>query len=468
MAVSSATNSSTTSIDVASIVEQLMKVENKPLESLTSKIDQQKLIISDLGTIKSKVATFQDALKEFENPLSYNTVSANSSNTKVVTASGSNGALLGNYSIDVNAVASADTFNISGYSSANAAVYVDDFTLEVGGEEYTWSPSGATTLSSLVNWINSLDAEVYARVVQTTPESGYSLQIYGTKTGLDNAVIFSGLYSAEVNEDDLTENLINPNSILIRTSSSEDSRFTINGVAFQRSSNSITGVIDGVTLNLISPSAVGESEVINVTRGADNSEVVIKKLIDAYNDLMATYKSMTANAMNSDKPGTFANNPMMLSFINEIKAKFSVGASYGSEMGNSISFGTIGIDLQRDGTLRFNALNFFNAQADGLQDKLSQGVAVGYVSGTNNLKRYLNDLIGIAGNSGSLATLITSENSQMSGLNKRQLDLKDRLASVQNNLVIQYSALNALLYQLSQTNNALTSALDAISNNSKN
>ena len=86
----------------------------------------------------------------------------------------------------------------------------------------------------------------------------------------------------------------------------------------------------------------------------------------------------------------------------------------------------------------------------------------------NNLKRYLNDLIGITGNSGSLAMLITSENSQMSDLNKRQLDLKDRLASVQNNLVIQYSALNALLYQLSQTNNALTSALDAISNNSKN
>ena len=95
-------------------------------------------------------------------------------------------------------------------------------------------------------------------------------------------------------------------------------------------------------------------------------------------------------------------------------------------------------------------------------------MAVGYVSDTNNLKRYLNDLIGITGNSGSLATLITSENSQISDLNKRQLDLKDRLASVQNNLVIQYSALNALLYQLSQTNNALTSALDAISNNSKN
>jgi len=461
MAVSSTTNSSTTSIDVASIVEQLMKVENKPLDALTSKIDKQKLVISDLGAIKSKVAAFQGALKEFENPLSYNTVSANSSNTKVLTASGSNGALLGNYSVEVNAVASADTYNISGYSSANAAVYVDGFSLEVGDDEFTWTPSVPTTLTSLVNWINSLDAEVYARVVQTTGDSAYSLQIFGTKTGVDNAVTFSGLYSDVGNVT-----AVNPGDV--DTSQSADAEFTINGVDFERSSNTITGVIDGVTLNLISPSTAGESEVINVTRGDDNSEVVIKKLIDSYNDLISTYKSMTANTMNSDKPGTFANNPMILSFINEIKAKFSIGASYGSEMGNSISLGTMGIDLQRDGTLSFNALNFFNAQADSLQDKLSQGVAVGYVSSTNNLNKYLNDLIGITGNSGSLATLLTSENSQMSDLNKRQFDLQDRLAGVQNNLINQYSALNALLYQLSQTNNALTSALDAISNNSKN
>ena len=461
MAISSTTNSSTTSIDVASIVEQLMKVENKPLDVLTTKIDKQKLAISDLGTIKSKVAAFQSALKEFENPLSYNTVSANSSNTKVLTASGSNGALLGNYSVEVNAVASADTYNISGYSSANAAVYVDGFSLEVGDDEFTWTPSAPTTLTSLVNWINSLDAEVYARVVQTTGDSAYSLQIFGTKTGVDNAVTFSGLYSDVGNVT-----AVNPGDV--DTSQSADAEFTINGVAFERSSNAITGVIDGVTLNLISPSTAGESEVINVTRGDDNSEVVIKKLIDSYNDLISTYKSMTANTTNSDKLGTFANNPMILSFINEIKAKFSIGASYGSEMGNSISLGTMGIDLQRDGTLSFNALNFFNAQADSLQDKLSQGVAVGYVSSTNNLNKYLNDLIGITGNSGSLATLITSENSQMSDLNKRQFDLQDRLAGVQNNLINQYSALNALLYQLSQTNNALTSALDAISNNSKN
>ncbi len=469
MAVSSAGSSTTSSIDVASIVEQLMKVENKPLDALTSKIDQQKLIISDLGVIKSKIATFQDAIKEFENPLSFNTVSANSSNTKVLTAAGSNGALLGNYSIDVNAVASADSYTISGYGNENADVYVDNFTLKIGKvgsedrEEFVWEPSGSTTLTSLVSWINSLDAKVYARVVQTTSDSDYSLQIFGTKTGEDNAVTFSGLFSgAELVEE------IDPENEDIHTIRSSDAQFIVNGIAFERSSNTITGVIDGVTLNLISPSATDESEVVNVTRGADNSEAVIKKIIDAYNDLMSTYKSMTANAMNSDKPGTFANNPMMLSFINDIKSSFATGAKYGDDMQTIVSLTSMGIEMQRDGSLTFNSLSYFDSRTNGLQDILASGVKIGYVSSNNNLQAYLRNLIGFTGNTGRLATIIEAENTQVNELNNRKLELQDRLAGVQNNLINQYSALNALLYQLSQTNNALTSALDAISNNSKN
>jgi flagellar hook-associated protein 2 len=82
MAVSS-TNSNTSlgasAIDVAGIVEQLMTVENKPLEKIKTQIEQKKLVISDLGTIKSKVATFQDTLKVFQAPTTFNNSAASSS-----------------------------------------------------------------------------------------------------------------------------------------------------------------------------------------------------------------------------------------------------------------------------------------------------------------------------------------------------------------------------------------------------
>ena len=87
---SSSSGSSIASIDVASVVDQLMRVENKPLDALNKKIDQQNLVISDLGTIKSKTAIFQDALKDFQNSNSYNTVEVSYPDKIVLTATGSN------------------------------------------------------------------------------------------------------------------------------------------------------------------------------------------------------------------------------------------------------------------------------------------------------------------------------------------------------------------------------------------
>jgi flagellar hook-associated protein 2 len=251
-----------------------------------------------------------------------------------------------------------------------------------------------------------------------------------------------------------------------KTTTATDSQITVNSTSFVRSSNVINDVIDGVTLNLFNTSAT--AQMVNVSRGSDNSETVIKKMIDTYNDLITTYKTMTANSYNSEKPGTFANDPTTLAFINEIKARFAKGITYGTAMTSSLSMASIGIDLQIDGVLKFNALTYLDAQAAGLQDKLAQGVTVGYVNSTNNLKEYIDDLIGITGGGGSLTDVITTEKEQIGDLFKRQTLLQDKLIKVQNTLVTQYSALNSLLYQLSVTSNSLTSALDALSNNNKN
>ena len=573
---SSSSGSSIASIDVASVVDQLMRVENKPLDALNKKIDQQNLVISDLGTIKSKTAIFQDALKDFENSNSYNTVDVSYPDKTVLTATGSNGAILGNFSVTVNTVAKADTWSISGFTATNNSIGVASggFNITVAGTTYNTvnPPTGVgalganPTVTDLANWINSLGVDAVAQVVKTTDSSSYVLQIYGTKTGTANAVTYSGITtgpaitttpgtsenaeSAAVTFTALnagqqltlagltftagssgataiqvasafgglsvggTASALNAskslgssaggtfttgtvvgwststysaNSALItftssttgdatdltgsfltaaKTTTATDSQITVNSTSFVRSSNVINDVIDGVTLNLFNTSAT--AQMVNVSRGSDNSETVIKKMIDTYNDLITTYKTMTANSYNSEKPGTFANDPTTLAFINEIKARFAKGITYGTAMTSSLSMASIGIDLQIDGVLKFNALTYLDAQAAGLQDKLAQGVTVGYVNSTNNLKEYIDDLIGITGGGGSLTDVITTEKEQISDLFKRQTLLQDKLIKVQNTLVTQYSALNSLLYQLSVTSNSLTSALDALSNNNKN
>ena len=175
---------------------------------------------------------------------------------------------------------------------------------------------------------------------------------------------------------------------------------------------------------------------------------------------------MTANSSNSDKPGNFANAPSTLSFINQIKEGFARGISYTANgTRQTMSLSAMGIDLQLDGTAKFNSTSFAAASAAGLRDTLALGVTTGYVSSTSNLNTFINAQVKTGG---LLNGQINSETAAVNSLTKRQNDLQTRLNVTRNNLITQYSALNALLFQLSSTSNSLTSALDALTNSQNN
>ena len=474
MAVSSTSSSSsagTSSIDVAAIVEQLMTVENKPLDKIKTQIEQKKLVISDLGTIKSKVATLQDALTFLQTPSTFNNSSASSSDATIVSATASNGAVKANHSVTVTSLATATRNTVTGYASSTASATVDatnGFAITVAGTTYNTNGnktvSGVVTanavtvlgaspsITDLKNWINGLGVNVSASVVETTGSSNWALMIQGTQTGTTNAVSYTGLTGVPATLTDTS------------VTAAANASFIVNGTTFSRASNSVNDVIDGLTLSLNKASATAQT--ISVGKGTDVSNDAINTLIKAYNDVMSTYKTMTANSANSDKPGNFANSPSTLSFINQIKDSFAKGISYTANGTlKTMSLSALGIDLQRDGTAKFNSASFATASAAGLRDTLALGVTMGYVSSTSNLNTFLTAQIKTGG---ALSSQINSETTAVQDLTKRKDNLQIRLNSIKNNLVSQYSSLNALLYQLSSTSNSLTSALDALTNSQRN
>jgi flagellar hook-associated protein 2 len=337
------------------------------------------------------------------------------------------------------------TYNTNGNKTVSGVVTANAVTV-LGA-----SPS----ITDLKNWINGLGVNVSASVVETTSSSNWALMIQGTQTGTTNAVSFSGLTGLT----DATPTLTNTS-----VTAAANASFVVNGTTFSRASNSVTDVIDGLTLSLNKASA--SAQTISVGKGTDVSNDAINTLIKAYNDVMSTYKTMTANSANSDKPGNFANSPSTLSFINQIKDSFAKGISYTTNGTlKTMSLSALGIDLQRDGTAKFNSASFATASAAGLRDTLALGVTMGYVSSTSNLNTFLTAQVKTGG---ALSSQITSETTAVQDLTKRKDNLQIRLNSIKNNLVSQYSSLNALLYQLSSTSNSLTSALDALTNSQRN
>jgi len=472
---SSSNSSSTASIDVAGIVSQLMTAENKPLDAIKTKISEQQVVISDLGAVKAKVSTFKDALKAFEDPNSYNTAVASSSDSKVVTATAANGATAGSYKISVEQLAQASKYGITGFASATAAVTVDStsgFEITVGNTKY--STKGVVTVAGVVSantvpvleanptvsdlqtWINGLGIAVKSNVVQTTASDQWALTIEGTTPGSSNAVTYTGLSSGTVN--------------LAATVVAQNAKFTVNGIAFERSSNTINDAVVGLTISLQGTTAADTAKTIAVSAGADNSEKVIQTLVAAYNDLVTQYQTLTANNANSKTPGTFANSPTLLAFVGDIKSRFATGFSYGdidptTGKKPAMSLASLGMDLQLDGTIKYNSLTRMQAAANGLQATLAKGVKVGYVSDTNSLMTFVTSQTSY---NGALSQQIQAQSNSVADLQKRQDTLQAHLASIQNNYITQYSALNALLFQLSSTSNSLSSALTALTNMSAN
>jgi flagellar capping protein FliD len=176
---------------------------------------------------------------------------------------------------------------------------------------------------------------------------------------------------------------------------------------------------------------------------------------------------MTANSANSTTPGTFANSPTTLSFIENIKRRFATGATYniGTTDANGLpyilSLASLGLDYQLDGTLKYNSVEYLMSQASGLRDKFLKGLRIGYVSPTDNLMTFVKAQ---SASGGALAQEMSIEKSAVDASTKEKDNLQTRLNKIQDNYIAQYSGLNALLYQLNSTSTNLGSALTALTN----
>jgi len=347
-------------------------------------------------------------------------------------------------------------------------------TVTLAGLTFTAGSSGATAAQLAAAFAGIANGALYSDINTSNSliDSAGGVFTAGTMTDWStngvvgtNSITFT---SSQVNTV-LTTHLQNSGTAVFSSQTvigtAADASITFDGESYSRQSNSISDIVQGLTLELL-PSATNTTSSISIAAGEINAKTQINTLITAYNDLMSTYKTMTANSYNSKTPGSFANSPTTLSFVAEIKNRLAKGISY--ELAGStkvISLSSLGIDLQLDGTAKFNQTNYDTAVSNGLQEILSNGIYFSTSgSSTDGLDTYITSQ---SGGSGALTSIISYEQETIWSLQSQQADIQTRLDSKQAQLINQYSALNTLLYNLSSTSSALTSALDALNNKNK-
>jgi len=427
MAVSSSTSATGSSLDVASIVSQLMEVENKPLTKLDSRISASTVKISKLGVFKVNLSTLQTALKDLQTPANFAAWSAKLSNDSVASADLATTATSGSYQLDVGQLARPSIWNVSGFTTEAAALsWYND-----AGQTALRSSADATVLQSATGqYVLSLKAK------STGTAAGFSIT---------NAALSAGLSASEYQ-------------------TSRDAQFNLNGVSFARATNTVTDALTGVTLNL--KAVTSNPATLTVSQAESSARPKLDALVKAYNDLQTFYKTETQSSADASTRGVLNSDFAVGSMMREILTGLMMpitGVS-GVALSGQTDLSALGLKLKDNGQLAVD--DSLLAKATTLQSRLASGLTIGYAASSGkDLSTRISEMFT---SGGMLQERIDNEQKVQKDLNTRKTTLQDKLATIQARYTAQYAALDSLLFKLQSTSTSLKNALDGLTASQKN
>lgn len=408
MATTATSATTSTNIDVNSIVSQLMTVEQRPITKLNTQEASYQAKLSAYGSVKGAVASFQSAVQSLGSASKFQAVKATPSDTSVFSASASSIAMAGTYSLEVTSLAQAQKLVAAGEASSTDAIgsgAATTVTFDFGtisgsllgsgkydtGATFTSNGNGTksitidssnNSLQGIRDAINAANAGVTATIVNDGSGTPYRLALSSDSSGASNSLKVSVSGDAGVSSllaNDPAGGAVGQN--MAETVTAKNADFKVNGVAVSKASNSVSDVIQGVTLTLTNKTAVGSPVSLTVARDTAAISTSISSFVKAYNDLAAALKNVSAYDPASKRGAILQGDSTVRSLQAQLRSMLStpvVGTS-----GALTTLSDVGVAFQKDGTLTLNQAKLSSAIANNFSDVASLFASVG--KGTDSL-----------------------------------------------------------------------------------
>jgi flagellar hook-associated protein 2 len=439
-------------IDVSSLVSQLVTATYAAQEannaSQTAAVTAQ---ISALGELKSALSTFQGALAALDTPASFNALTASSSDQSAFTATADSSAVAGTYSVGISQLAQAQQLVSTAFSAGSGAtIGTGTLTLSLGAQSTNITiDSTDNTLAGIASAINSATGNpgITATLVQGT--DGAHLVLASSLTGAGNTIQVSAS-GGDGGLAQLAYSATTP-GIYTQASAPQDAIVNIAGVSYQSASNTVTGAISGVTLNLAATTTPTSDATVTVADDTATAASNISSFVSAYNTLVQQFSSLGGYDASSGTAGPMLGNALLTGLENQIGNVVHGLISGGSSSDNSLA--SIGVTTQSDGTLALNAGTLQNALSSNFS-AVSQ-----LFSSTNGIAAQLNtQLTAALASSGPVNSYSQTLVQQNSALTAQATNLTNEENALTASMTQQFSALNTLLSSLQTTSAYLTQA----------
>ena len=392
-----ATTAVSSNLDVGSIVSQLMAVERKPVNALKVKEANYQAKLSAFGSIKGAVGGFQNVLASLSNAAKFQSLKATPADGTVFAASASSIAAAGTYSLEVSKLAQAQKLVTTGQVSSTTSIGNGTLTFDFGsiaggalgvdgkytGASFTANGNGAKTvtieannnsLQGIRDAINAAKVGVTATIINDGGTSPYRLALSSDNLGASNSIKIS------VAGDAALANLLGHNPAatqnLSETAAAQNAEFKVDGVAISKASNTVSDVIQGVTLTLQKITTSPTSLV--VARDTATTKSSIESFVKAFNDLNKALKESSAYNSATQQGAILQGDATIRTLQTQMRAVLNTAISHTD--GALTTLSQIGVAFLKDGTLSLDSAKLNIAINNNFSDIANLFAAVGKAS----------------------------------------------------------------------------------------
>jgi len=436
-------------LDIPTIVAQLVAAERKPTEErINNQGTKATSQLSALGNIKSSLSSLQSSLdamiKSADNTAYKATVpeGAGFSTTIITDAStGKTQATAGTYSVEVVRLAQAQKLSSGAYAGGEAVgdgkltfAWGEDSTLDVTIAE-------GSTLTDIAAAINKAAGGKGVNATVITASDGQHLVMNAVNAGEEGALTVSasggnGGLSALTWDGAAGGMSLN--------TAATNALVKVDGFERESSSNTISDIIPGVTLNL-SKAEEGTKRTLTVAQDNSALKINIQAFVSAYNTTTNLLKSSSAYDATNDRASALTGDSLVRGLQQQLRSQLSA---------NITDLKDLGLAVNKDGTLAFSGTTFDKTLGEnpaaaarllGKDGGMSSGM-------TSVLKSNLDT-------TGTLTLRTDSLNKQIKKLEKDLDDLDARMERVSERYTKQFTAMDVLVSQMQSTSNYLTQQL---------
>jgi flagellar hook-associated protein 2 len=445
-------------LPLTDLLDKLRNNESQVLNTIKSRQTAAETKLSAYSKLKSSVEAFQKAAQAVGKTDTFGAVAVKAG-SEAISATADATAIPGQYSIQVDKLASAQTLVYAGQADRTTDIGTGGtLKITINGTEHSLDLTDkGTSLNDLVSAINAdPDIGVNATIVNDgTPGSQYRLLLTSRETGTQNAVT-NITVDGNAELDAFLGYAGGGSTAGVTVQDASNAEFTINGIAVTSQSNTIDDVIDGVKLTLNQTTTSAAS--LSLTRDDSVAKKAVEDFVSSYNSLLGTIKTLTAYNTEAQTSAALTGD----SLARTVQTRMRDAISSAFDATDSTTLSKIGITTDpKTGELKIDNDKLTKALSENLD-----GVKSLFTSGTGIGSRVDAAAEAFTKSDGLFSTTTAGLNKTITDIKKQYDATADRIDQRMETYRAQFTQLDAMVSQMNSLSSYLSQQLSALSSKS--